>query len=175
MSDDSKKRKDLKKWLKAKWFEAVDRFENKNKGKEIGPSLEKAVKIFERSLEGEAIPPILTVASIEEDPEQEFITIRLRPGCLNDTEKEQIQREAAKALVHKLMEIGTMMRGTAQRCGVIRDKVPNQEEYAFLYADLSPDVEILEIQYAGTGRIFGFFTGSTFNVVCVRVNHIENH
>jgi hypothetical protein len=174
MSEDSKKSKSLKKWLKAKFFGAVDNFEKKHKDKDIRPFLEKAVKDFERSLEGEVIPSGLTRLP-PGDPEQEIIAIHLRPGCFNNSEMTQIQSGAAKALVHKFLEINGMMRAVAQQSGIIRDKVSNQGEYAFLYAGLSPDVEILEIQYFDTGRIFGFFTQSTFNVVCIRTAHIENH
>ncbi|HEY5221001.1 MAG TPA: hypothetical protein VIJ29_02550 [Candidatus Paceibacterota bacterium] len=174
MNEDLKKSKNQEKWLKAKVFEIVDRFKRTNKGKEIGPPLEKAVKVFEKTLQGETIPSELTLPPAE-DPEQECISINLRPSCLDNPEIPQIQKEAAKSLVHKFSEMGGMTKRAANQTGVIRDKVPNQGEYAFLYAGLSPDVEIVEIQYSGTGRIFGFFTQSTFNVVCIRTIHIENH
>jgi hypothetical protein len=174
MNEGSKKSKTLKKWLKSKFFGAVDNFEKEHKDKDIRPYLEKAIKDFEKSLGGEAIPSALTLPSAE-DPEQKIIAIHLRSGCLNHAQISQIQKEAAKSLVHKFFEINTTTKFAAQQSGLIRDKIPNQGEYAFLYTELSPDVEILEIQYSGTGRIFGFFTQSTFNVVGLRTIHIENH
>lgn len=174
MNEDSKKSKNQEKWLKAKVFEIFDRFKKTNKGKEIGPPLEKAVKVFEKALQGETIPSELTIPPAE-DPEQECISVHLRPGCLDNSDISQIQKEAAKSLVHKFSEMGGMTRRAASRAGIIRDKVPNENEYAFLYMGLSPDVEVVEIQYSGTGRIFGFFTQSTFNVVYIKTIHIENH
>lgn len=174
MKEDSKKSKNQEKWLKSKWFEIVGSFKNKNKGKDTLSLLEHAVKSFEKVLESETIPSAVTL-SPEDDPEQKIIALNFRSGCLNNTEVTDIQKEVAKSLVHKFFEINTTTKSTAQQSGLIRDKVPNENEYAFLYAGLYPDIDILEIQYCGTGRIFGFFTQATFNVVCVRTKHIENH
>ncbi|GEM_PF-3195631 len=173
MADDSKKSKNLEKWLKAKLFGAVDGFKRRHSDRDIRPFLEKAVKSFEASLEGGAIPPALTVPP-GDDPEQKTMAVHLRPRCLDDPQISEIQKEAAKSLIHKLFEINTSTKSSAQQSGLIRDKVANNGEYAFLYRGLSPDVEILEIQYSGTGRIFGFFTEATFNVVCIKTAHIEN-
>lgn len=173
MEEDSKKSKKQEKWLKAKWFSAIDGFRRKHKDKDIRPDLERAVKYFEKSLEGEAIPSVFTLLP-DDDPEQKIITVHFRPMSLNNKEITGIQKETAKSLIHKLLEINTTTKSVAQQSGLIRDRVPNSGEYAFLYSGLSPDVEILEIKFSGTGRIFGFFTQATFNIVCIRTLHINN-
>jgi hypothetical protein len=170
MDEDSKNLK----WLKARWFGAVNSFSKKHKDKNIRPYLERAVNDFEKNLESEAIPAALTLLPAE-DPEQKIIAVHLRPRCLDHSQISEMQKEAAKSLIHTLFQINTATKSDAQQSGLIRDKIANQNEYAFLYSGLSPDVEILEVQYCGTGRIFGFFTQTTFNVVCVRTVHIENH
>lgn len=173
MGTGSKKSKRRRKWLKAKIFDAIGAFEKKHKDREIGPYLEKAVKNFERDLVGEAIPAALTIP-LADDPEGEIVSLNFRAGSLESTEMFEAGKEVAKALVHKLCEINSRTKSRVQQT-LIKDKVPNQNEYAFLYKNLSPDVEILEIRFADTGRIFGFFTQATFNIVCVRVSHVENH
>ena len=131
--------------------------------------------MFEKALEGEAIPAALTIPQGEVDPEIQPISVHFRSSSLDNKQISEIQKEAAKSLVLKLLELNTTTKAAAQQSGLIRDKLSGDGEYAFLYAGLSPDVEMLEIQFSGTGRIFGFFTQSTFNVVCVRTLHIENH
>jgi hypothetical protein len=175
MGADSKKSKNQEKWLKAKFFDIVAGFKQKNSSIEVGPPLERAVKVFEKALEGEAIPAALTIPLGQEDIEAQPISIHFRSSCLGNDQITEIQAEVAKLLVRKLLQLNTTTKAAAQQCGLIRDKVPNEGGYAFLYTGLSPDVEILEIQFSGTGRIFGFFTQSTYNVVCVRTHHIENH
>jgi len=107
-----------------------------------------------------------------EEPSEKIIAINFQPNSLNHQEINRIEKTPAKALVHKLFETNTTTKSKAQTSGLIRDKVENAYKYEFLYKNVPPDADILEIGYADTGRIFGFWTQNTFNVISIRTNHL---
>lgn len=172
MGEGSKKSKRDSKWFKAKTFELIDRFGKEKKDKEIGPYLEKAAKAIEQTFFEEKIPDAITIPT-GDDPEGKNISIHLKQKSLEHRQIDEIQKEAAKSLIRKFSEINATTKSHAQQSGLIRDKVGNSGKYAFLYKNLSPEVEILEVQYSGNGRIFGFFTQEIFNVVCIRTDHVN--
>jgi len=138
----------------------------------ISQEFNPAVKVIEQTLFEEKIPEALTIAA-GDDPEWKNISIHLKQKSLEHKQIDEIQKEAAKSLIHKFYEINTTTKAHAQQSGLIRDKIENSKKYEFLYKDLSPEVEILEVGYSGEGRIFGFFTQEIFNVVCIRTDHVN--
>ncbi len=46
-------------------------------------------------------------------------------------------------------------------------------EYSPLFTDLPEDAELLEVDYTGPGRIFGFLVENVFNVVTIAKEHLR--
>lgn len=80
---------------------------------------------------------------------------------------------AAKAMITKLSMITKFNSKTIGGSHLIRDSVINAGSYAPLYEGLEDDIDLKEIQFAGTGRIFCYFVnnytrnGHVCNYCCV--------
>jgi len=75
----------------------------------------------------------------------------------NQCELHLLDPTAAKALIDKLSKITRYNGKSIASSGLIRDSIENTGSYSPLYSGLPADIEIKEIQYSGTGRIFCYF------------------
>lgn len=81
-------------------------------------------------------------------------------------------KKDAKSLMFKLKRLSSICLKELPSSRMIKDKIENTGNYSSLYRDLPPDVEIQEIEYGKTGRIFGYLVERYFCVVAIKVKHI---
>ena len=81
-------------------------------------------------------------------------------------------KKDAKSLMSKLKRLSSIYLKELPSTRMIKDKIENSGNYSCLYRDLPPDVEIQEIEYGKTGRIFGYMVERYFCVVAIKVKHV---
>ena len=86
-----------------------------------------------------------------------------------------LEAASSKQLIKKLRIINeTTLRGLASS-KIIRNNVNNSGQYTKLYTGLSPDVEIKEIDFSDSGRIFAYFVERFVCIIAINPNHINTH
>lgn len=75
----------------------------------------------------------------------------------NQCELSSLVPQTARALLNKFSAITEFNNKTIRNTNLIRDKVNNTGVYAPLYDRLEDDIELVEIKFAETGRIFCYF------------------
>jgi len=84
----------------------------------------------------------------------------------------KLDDKVAKRLIDKLKEINKTTKTKLSQTNLIRDKVEKLGPYKSPYNNLSPDIEIVEIQFSGTGRIFAHFIERYFCIVAIKREHV---
>ena len=74
-----------------------------------------------------------------------------------------------KALLHTFKRVSDCQ--VRSRGSLVRDKIQNNPPYSSLFLKLTPDVDLYEIQFADTGRVFFFHVAEKFNVVSIEDTH----
>jgi hypothetical protein len=82
---------------------------------------------------------------------------------------------SAKQLIRKLKVINDTKINQLASSRIIRDNIVNADDYGKLYDGLSPDVEIKEVEFSYSGRIFAYFVDRYVCVVAIDPEHIDNH
>lgn len=86
-----------------------------------------------------------------------------------------LAEKSAKQLVKKLKAINNTKIGELPVSGLVKDNICNSGDYSKLYKDLSPDVEIKEIDFSDSGRIFAYFVERYVCIVAIDPNHRNTH
>lgn len=91
-----------------------------------------------------------------------------------DCEIPDLDNKDAKALVGKFNEITRVNNRSIAGTNLVKHKVKNEGDYTSLFKGLEDDIELYEVQYAGTGRIICYFINqyphnneTTSNYCCV--------
>lgn len=82
---------------------------------------------------------------------------------------------SARQLVKVLKKLNSTKRKDLPNSRLIRDSVNNSGDYSKLYNGLSPDVEIKEIDFSDTGRIFAYFVRRYVCIVAINPVHKNTH
>lgn len=151
------------------------------------PKLSKAEKLQQKKLRRKLArlkqPSLNIPASVAQSPQLPdsltFLTgsnYQLIFKRYNHQEDElaQLDGSMAKALINKLSMITEFDSNTIKQSNLIRDKVEHSGAYASLYDGLEPDVELVEIKFGETGRIFCYLVdnrshqdGKNSNYCCI--------
>lgn len=68
-----------------------------------------------------------------------------------------LDQTSSKALIKKLSLITRYNSKSIAGSGLVKDKIENAGNYSPLYSGLPADIELKEVPYSGTGRIFCYF------------------
>lgn len=79
---------------------------------------------------------------------------------------------SAVNLVRKLKQLNETTIKELPSSRLIRDKIENVGNYQPLYEGLSPDVEIVEIQFTNAGRVFAYFVERYVCIVAIKTEHM---
>lgn len=123
------------------------------------------------------IPQTAAVSAAVRDFDNEKVVLSFEPYKQNQCRIYKLQKPEAKHLTSELKKISATLTKHFRNQQVSRiacKPVHRNGEYATLFNSLPPDVdEILEVDYTGAGRIFGFLLENTFNVVAVAREHLR--
>ncbi|MDO8740003.1 MAG: hypothetical protein Q7J54_00320 [Candidatus Woesearchaeota archaeon] len=120
------------------------------------------------------ISQVVAVSDALKDYENERVTFSFEPYNSNQCRLGKLDNTEAKKLTRELKKISLTMTKhfRHQNASSIACKpVHNSGNYSVLFVDIPEDAELLEVDYSGTGRIFGFMVESIFNVVAVGKEH----
>lgn len=138
-------------------------------------SLEKLVKSELRELDKEKIPATVAISSILKDYENDKVFLSFEPYNQNCCEIYLIDKKDAKKLTDRLKKITTTPRKHflyQDASGIACKPIKDSGNYKSLFNGLQKDIELLEVDYTGAGRIFGYLTKNIFNIVAIKVRHI---
>ncbi|MCK5416205.1 hypothetical protein KAI92_02135 [Candidatus Parcubacteria bacterium] len=79
----------------------------------------------------------------------------------------------SKKLVKKLKIINETSSVDISKSKLIKDDVHNNSKYKALYKGLPPDIEIKEIDFSSSGRIFVYFVKRFVCVIAIKPNHLK--
>lgn len=138
--------------------------------------VEEAVQRLTGLGDGPIPPTVATSRDMKDTPEEADILYTLAFKELDDRKCDLASMGTGDAgsLLRKFRDISHASPSTARQRGVFRDKIERGDRrYGFLFANLSPDVTLLEVQFAQEGRIFCHSSGKHLSVVAVRARHIN--
>jgi|SRR3989338_277403 len=138
--------------------------------------LEKLVNSEFEELEKGRISPELAVSPTLKDYDNDKVVLSFEPYNQNCCEIFSLQKPDAKKLTGELKKITRTLKKhflSQSSSGVACKPIKGSGNYAPLFNGLQKDVELLEVDYTGTGRIFGYLTRNIFNVVAIKVKHIK--
>ena len=81
--------------------------------------------------------------------------------------------DSSGQLIRKLKNINKTTLSGLPNSRLIKDNINNSGDYAILYRGLSKDVEIKEIAFSDSGRIFAYFVDRYVCIVSIKPNHIN--
>jgi hypothetical protein len=118
------------------------------------------------------------VAVSEKIPEfgNEKIVFTFIPYKHTQCEIHKLEKSEAKKLTEKMRKVNGVMAKNIlcqEASGFACKPVGRSGDYACLFEDLPLDVQLLEIDYTGTGRIFGYLAQNLFNIVAITKRHLK--
>jgi hypothetical protein len=140
-------------------------------------NLEKIVsEEVKETIEGEKIPATMAISSELKEYDSYKVVLSFEQYNQNCCEISQIQKPEAKKLTSELKRMtGTLRKHFLHQdaSGIACKPVEDGGNYESLFTGLQRDVELLEVDYTSTGRIFGYLTKNIFNVVAIKIKHIK--
>ncbi len=141
-------------------------------------NLEKIVsEEIKETIEGERLPATMAISSELKEYDNYNVVLSFEMYNQNRCEIYHLQKLDAKRLTSELKKMTSTLRkhflhqGTS---GIACKPVEDGGNYESLFTVLQKDVELLEIDYTSTGRIFGYFTKNIFNIVAIKVKHTKS-
>lgn len=86
------------------------------------------------------------------------------------------QKKEPKKLTQKLGEVNKIIAKQllfSKGAGISCKPVSKSGQYECLFESLPPDVNLLEINYTDTGRIFGYLIDNVFNIIVIKRKHLK--
>ncbi|MBI3572479.1 hypothetical protein HY091_03040 [Candidatus Kaiserbacteria bacterium] len=126
---------------------------------------------------GQAFPKTVAVSATIRDYDNEKVVLSFEPYKQGHCRIHKLQKTEVKHLTSELKKMSSTLTKHFRHQSVSRiacKPVHRSGEYATLFDGLSQDIdEILEVDYTGAGRVFGFLFQNTFNVVAVAKEHLR--
>ena len=122
------------------------------------------------------IPPAVAVSEQIPEYESDKIVFSFVPYKQSQCEIYKLEKTEAKKLTERLRRINQTLTKNIlcqQISGIPCKSVGRGGSYVSLFEDLPPDVQLLEVDYTGTGRIFGYLSDNIFNIVSIKRDHLR--
>ena len=120
------------------------------------------------------IPSTVAVSENVKDFENKKVVFSFEDYNQNQCEIANLDKKDAKKLTTELKKASLVLAKHIrhqQSSGIACKPISNSGNYGALFGALSPDIEILEIDYSGAGRIFGYLVHNIFSVVAINKKH----
>jgi len=134
--------------------------------------IDEDVAKFEKGI----IPPRVALSEEIKDYQEYKIVLSFEFYNQNRCEIDKLQKSSAKKLTSELKKVSETAVKHLKSQNVSRiacKSVFRSGNYSSLFSDLSKDIELLEIDYTKSGRIFGYLLKNIFNVVAIKVRHLK--
>lgn len=105
----------------------------------------------------------------ENEPETKDIAISFNYLNHNECFFDQFNKSITEALVRKMKDITDC--NSKNKLSVIRDKINNAGKYKSLFNGLSPDIDLFELYFSESSRLFFFFVSNKCNIVSIENRH----
>lgn len=128
-------------------------------------------------LESDLLSPEVALSEDIKEYADKEVVFSFAPYNQNQCRIHSIQKVEAKKLTKELKAISSTRLKHFRHQGsggsnIACKSVHNSGNYEVLFTGLPPDVEeLLEVDYSGPGRVFGFLTDNVFNVVAISKEH----
>ncbi len=125
-------------------------------------------------VETEFIPSTAAVSKELEDYENKKITFSFKMYNSSQCGIGSIDKKEAKKLTKKLKNMSAVLTKHFRHqdsSNIACKPVHNSNNYSVLFTDLSEDTDLLEVDYSGPGRIFGYLVHNIFNIVAIAKIH----
>lgn len=120
------------------------------------------------------IPESVAVSDNIVDYENEKVVFSFVVYNSNQCGIGSIDKQEAKKLTKELKRISSTVTKHFRHqdtSGIACRPVSNSGNYAVLFTEVPEDTELLEVDYSGPGRVFGFITNNIFNIVAIGKEH----
>lgn len=120
------------------------------------------------------ISPTVAVSDALEDYENRRVVFSFEVYNSNQCRIGSIDKAEAKKLTKELKKISSTPTKHFRHqgaSGIACKSVHNSGNYAVLFNNVPEDIDLLEIDYSGTGRVFGYIVNNIFNIVTIGKEH----
>jgi len=124
--------------------------------------------------EGDSIPPVVAVSDALKDYENRRVVFSFEAYNNNQCEIANLDKIEAKKLTKELKKISTVASKYFRHqssSGIACKPIFNSGSYSSLFNNIPEDIELLEVDYSGTGRVFGYLVNNIFNIVAIGKKH----
>ncbi len=121
-----------------------------------------------------SLTPIIAVSDALKDYENKPVVFSFEVYNSNQCRIASIDKTEAKKLTKELKKMSTTLAKHFRHqstSGIACKPVHNSGNYEVLFTDVPEDSELLEVDYSGTGRVFGFMVNNIFSVVAIGKEH----
>ncbi len=125
-------------------------------------------------VEQERISPTVAVSDALKDYENKRVVFSFEIYNNNQCEIAKLDKTEAKKLTKELKKISTTLTkhfGHQSTSGIACKPISNSGNYSVLFDGIPEDTEMLEVDYSGAGRVFGYVVNNIFNIVAIGKNH----
>ncbi len=120
------------------------------------------------------ISPTVAISDSLKDYENKRVVFSFEIYNSSQCEIAKIDKVEAKKLTRELKKISSTSTKHFRHqnvSGIACKPVYNSGNYSVLFTNIPEDIELLEVDYSGTGRIFGYIVTNIFNVVAIGRDH----
>lgn len=120
------------------------------------------------------ISPIVAISDTLKDYENKRVVFSFEIYNSNQCEIAKLDKTEAKKLTKELKKISTTLTKhfRHQSTSAIACKpIHKSGSYIVLFDGIPEDTEMLEVDYSGTGRVFGYIVNNIFNIVAIGKVH----
>ena len=131
-------------------------------------------KVADLNSERNKISPIVAVSDALKDYENKKIVFSFEIYNSNQCEIAKLDKAEAKKLTRELKRISLTLTKHFRHqdsSGIACKSVSNSGNYAVLFTDIPEDVDLLEVDFSGPGRVFGYLINNVFNIVTIGKEH----
>lgn len=120
------------------------------------------------------ISPIVAVSDALKDYENKRVVFSFEVYNNNQCRIGSIDKTEAKKLTKEFKKISATLTKHFRHqstSGIACKPVYNSGNYAVLFNEVPEDIELLEVDYSGAGRVFGYMVNNIFSIVAIGKEH----
>lgn len=124
--------------------------------------------------EQDKFSPEVAVSDSITDYENQMVVFSFETYNNNQCEIASIDKKEAKKLTKELKKISTTLTKHLrhqQTSGIACKLISNSGNYSVLFTDVPEDTDLLEVDYSGKGRVFGYMVNNVFSIVAISKQH----
>lgn len=120
------------------------------------------------------INPTVAISEALKDYENKRIVFSFEIYNNTQCELSKLDNVEVKKLTKELKKISTTLTKHFRHqstSGIACKPIYNSGNYSVLFDGVQEDIEMLEVDYSGAGRVFGYVVNNIFNIVAISKKH----